>query len=445
MLLQLLGPVGAEAQVVEVVLERRAGRGWPGGPAGASAATARWFSSKYSPNFSWMRSRRRRNSSSSSSTSRSVGLVHAGRASAGPACAGPGGGLPHFGRGIRRLHLHQRPDRVQEAAVAQGQCRLGAHHRALVGERGQQELARAAVLELAHEVEQQAAGRGLGGRKRALQLRAARPRPGGAAPRAPSPAAPGSGRSWSRAGPAARGVADLAQRRHGGAAHRGVVVRAAAPAGAGVALVLRMRPSAVAAAQRTLQCSSSSASSSGGTACRSPMTPRLSAAARRRSRSASPRTPVSGQHRRRRADGAERLHRGEAQLLALVGEERQQARHGVRAADLAERAHGHEAHLGVGVVEQRQRGRRAVSGSWSLPSETAPPAGAPGCSRRRARRAAGRRTPSASDLAQRLDGGAAHGLARVAAERDAAPARCRGRAGGRASRRRGPSPRTSVD
>ena len=83
------------------------------------------------------------------------------------------------------------------------------------------------------------------------------------------------------------------------------------------------------------------------------MMPRLSAAIRRRLRSGSDRTRDQRADGGRRAHRAQRLRGREAQLLALVGEERDHPVDHLGVADLAQRAQGHEPHAGIGVVEQR--------------------------------------------------------------------------------------------
>ena len=245
-------------------------------------------------------------------------------------------------------------------------------------------------------------------------------------------------------GAAARGSPDLAQRRHRGAAHGRVVVAAGAPAARAWPWRCGSAPGRAAAAQRTLQCSSSRASSSGGTACGSPIAPRLSAAARRRLRSGSDQHVHQRPHGGHGAHRAQRLHRREAQLLARVGQERQQARHHLRVADLAQRAQrSRSACAGSGSSSSGSRSR-AASGSCSLPSDST------ACWRTRllsSRSAAAQQrpgTPGASISPSALRAARRTVSRGSRAQRDQGGRRLRDRAAGPASRRRGCAPATSA-
>ena len=277
--------------------------------------------------------------------------------------------------------------RLQETPVAERQRGLGPHLRAVVGQRRQQQLARAAVLELAHEVHQQPAHLGRGRRRTGAPSRAA-----AAAPRRRRASArrglqPGIGQQLSRRSAAAR-IADLAQRRPRRAPHRRVLVAEAAEQRRAWPCRCRMRPSAVAAAQRTLQCSSSRARSSGGTACGSPIVAQALGGGAPQVAVGIGQHADQGPHRAHRADRAQRLDRGEAQLLASCrARNGMQPRHRLRVADLAERADAPRSASAVGILEQRQAGRRRLSGPAACRAR-APPAAAPGCSRRGAPRAA---------------------------------------------------------
>ena len=261
--------------------------------------------------------------------------------------------------------------------------RLRAHGSRVVGEGGEQESHDAAVLEPAREVHEQpahlrvAAGSGEG----ALHL--------GQGERAQAPQRleggglePGVGQGCRRARPAARASRISPEGGEPRPGARSGPRPAAAASSAGTALALPSRPSAAAAAQRTLQCSSSRARRRGGTAWGSAIAPRLSAAARRRLRSASRSAVDERAHRRHRPDRAQRLHRREAQLLARLVEEGEAAAPSPpgcaiwpRARRVAKRIRG---------SGSSRRGRR------SAPRPPAPcacrgrarPAAAPGCSDR---------------------------------------------------------------
>ena len=228
----------------------------------------------------------------------------------------------------------------------------------------------------------------------------------------------GSGRTWTRAGAAARGSP--------------------------------ISPSAATAARRTVASSSCEAGEQrrawpwrcgSGRARWRPRSARSSARPRgpgaaaappagRRWRPGSRRRPGAGcgrgrrstadqrAHRRHRAHGAQRLHRGEAQLLARVGRGR------AAGAAPPPRLRICPSARRVDEAHAWDRGRRAAGqevarppASCSLPREST------ACWRTRllsSRSAARSRsgTPGGLDLAQGLDGGAAHRLPRVAGERD---------------------------
>ena len=265
---------------------------------------------------------------------------------------------------------------------------------AVVGQGGEQQPARPAVLQLAHAGPRAAAAPrarrprrrapSRAGRRRpmrAQRLRAPPPagrvvqglRPGGRAARASpiSPSAATAARrtvassSASRASSAGRGLgaADAAERGGRRAAHAPVLVlegqqqRRHRLRVADRAQALRGRAPQVAVGVATAR------AISGRTAAAARIAPSASTAAKRSSLRASARNGS----RRGTASGV---------------------------ADLAERAQGHEPHLGIGVVEQRQEVAARSPGPRSLPERDAPPAGAPGCSRRAAPRAAGRARPA---------------------------------------------------
>ena len=315
----------------------------------------------------------------------------------------------------------ERPHRLAEAAVAQGERRLGAHRRALVGQRRQQQPRAPPVLELAHEVHAAGGGpRRLAPRgERALHLR----QRGGAEP----PQRLERGRLQGRIGEsarAARAARGSPSSPSAATAARRTVSSSSAQAGEqrDRRLGARMRPSAVAAAAAhapvlVLQGQRAAPAPPAGRRSRRGPPRRRGAGCGPASRSAA----ISGPHRRHRADRAQRLDRGEAQLLARVGEQRQQARHrvGLRiwpsARTVTKRIRG------SGSASSGSRSA-ALSGSCSLPEREhgllAHQAALVARARRAARRALGR-----LQLAQRLD---ARPRARSRARRGTArPARAR--------------------
>ena len=301
----------------------------------------------------------------------------------------------------------------RKRAVAEGQRRFRAHLRGVVGEGGQQQLAALAVLQLAHQGDQQPPHRGGGDRERALHLRQ-RGHPDGA-----------QGferrrlqrRVVKRGDEPARGprVADLAQRGHRGAADRRVLVgqpgqerrgrldAADAPerggGGAAHAPVLVL--------QRQQQRGNRLGIADDAEALRGDP----AQVAVRLRQHADQRADGGG-----RAHGAQRLGGGEAQLLALVGEERDHPVHHLGVPDLSQRAQGHEPHAGIGVFQQRGE----VAGGLRLLQLAEGLHGLLPHQRRLVHEGGAQQVGDSRgvDLPQRLDGGAAHRLPRVLGQRD---------------------------
>ena len=309
---------------------------------------------------------------------------------------GAGRGLPHLGRGVRGLQVHERAHGLQEAAVAQRERGLRPHRGAVVGEGGEQQPAppaRSSSRPARSTSRRRTSGSPSGAAKaRSISGSATAPMRRSAS-RAVA-CSPGSPRART-SGPAARASPHLPQRGDGGPPHRGVLVVRAAPSRAGVAFALPMPPErggrrAAHAPVLVLEGQQRAAAPPGD----------------RRSRPGSPRPPAAGcgrrraehaderAHRGRRADRAERLHRGEAQLLARVAQERQQPRHAPPRLRIWPSARRVTKRMrGSGVVEEGQEVRRAAPAPRACPAR-ARPAAAPGCSRRGAPRAAGRAPPA---------------------------------------------------
>ena len=284
---------------------------------------------------------------------------------------------------------------------------LRAHGGAVVGEGGQQQPARAAVLELARQVHEQPARLRAAGRGEArAPSRAGRAAPSaaqrlrgrgleaGIAQDLDEAAAPRAGRAISPS------AATAARRTVGSSSPQ------RAPAARAWPWRCRSRPSAAAAAQRTLQCSSSRARSERGHRLRiADRAQALRGGAAQVAVGVRAARPTSG-----RTAAAARIAPSAstaAKRSSLRASPRKGSSRGtrLRVAHLAQGPQGHEPHLAVGVVEEGQEGA-AVSGSSRLPSEST------ACCRTRLlvveqRRAQEVGHPGRLDLAQRLDGGRA--------------------------------------
>ena len=213
--LLLLGPLRGEAQVAVVVLEgeeARGGRGGGrGGCAGSPAATRR----------SRGRSARGRSRGGGGTPPRSAPRRgrHSGTSPRLQLPQGARGGLADLRGGVARLLLEQRPQRLAEAAVAERGRGLDADRRARVVERRRGGAA-ARRGPRSGRRGRRAAGAGrrrASPRRRPAPSRAARPCPGGAAPRGRPPAGrgrrgrprgapPRAGRGSRRAPPPRRGA-----------------------------------------------------------------------------------------------------------------------------------------------------------------------------------------------------------------------------------------------